>query len=189
MQYFTPYLSTDLLKHLPNINGLSNLHMSQWHDTNLENNVSMVLDICQVIRQMKSECGLIKKNVPKAHLFFDNEMLHELAIEHRQDIKSLTMCDDIILSNKPDNRSIEFVAKSTASHMCSIGISARCSDTLSNQVLSLNSKKLLKLEKELQKLLLTISQEGYKKSANQKIQEKHLEKVDIITNLNFYLSI
>lgn len=175
MQYFTPYLSTDLLKHLPNINGLTNLHISQWYNGDLENNMAIVLNICQVIRQIKSECSLTKKNSPIAYLFFDSDVLHKLAIDHRQDIISLTLCNDVILSNQPDNKSIEFIAKSTAGHICSIGI--RAIDTLSSKNLSLNSKKMLKLETELQKLLVTISKEGYKKSANQKIQEKHSEKV------------
>lgn len=41
----------------------------------------------------------------------------------------------------------------------------------------INVKKLEKLQQELEKLTKTVSNEGYQKSASQKVKEKHFEKV------------
>lgn len=162
---------------MPNIDSLHKLHISQWLDEELEARTDKILNICQAIRQCKSDRGITKKHCPKAYLFFENDSHFERALEHRLDIQSLTLCEDVILCNGSDDGGVEFVAKSTAGHMCTFGIHvAEKNEALSERHLA-NEKKLFKLEIDLNKLLVTVSREGYKKAANKQIQEKHLERV------------
>lgn len=179
MKYFTPYLCTELLSHMSNVDSLHKLHISQWNDDELETSIEEMLNICQVIRQHKSERGISKKHNPKAYLFFENDSYFDRALEHRQDIQALTLCDDVILCNGPDDGGVEFVAKSTAGHMCSFGIHVTEKYDALAELQFTNEKKLVKLETDLNKLMVTVSREGYKKAANKQIQERHLERVCI----------
>lgn len=71
----------------------------------------------------------------------------------------------------------KFVIKSTAGFGCSFGIETNHLFEARNGESELNVKKMEKLENDLEKLLKTVSNEGYKKSASPKIQAKHSDKV------------
>lgn len=71
------------------------------------------------------------------------------------------------------------VAQSTAGPLCSFGIQITDSGAITsdNTTAIVNEKKRIKLETDLDRLIRTVSNETYQKSANTLVQQKHREKV------------
>uniref|UniRef100_T1H0W4 Valyl-tRNA synthetase tRNA-binding arm domain-containing protein n=1 Tax=Megaselia scalaris TaxID=36166 RepID=T1H0W4_MEGSC len=63
-----------------------------------------------------------------------------------------------------------------AGHLSTFGI--RTNDSFKKKDSQLNSKKEKKIKDDLEKLLNTIESEGYQKSANEIVKQKHLERVN-----------
>lgn len=74
---------------------------------------------------------------------------------------------------------IQMVAQSTAGPLCSFGIQLNDSSSITsdNSTSIVNEKKRIKLEKDLERLIRTVSNESYQKSASTSVQQKHREKV------------
>lgn len=71
----------------------------------------------------------------------------------------------------------KFVIKSTAGFECSFGIETNHLYESKKGESDLNTKKLDKLQNELEKLLNRVSNDGYLRSASPKVQAKHSERV------------
>lgn len=101
--------------------------------------------------------------------------------KHRQNIQVLTQTISISLNDRNISNQ-KIIAKSTAGPLCSFGleINAEHNDEVivkSIATIQLNEKKRQKLELDLAKLLKTVDNEGYRKSANEKVQARHKERV------------
>lgn len=116
------------------------------------------------------------------HLFILNQSLYDRISEFATHIVTLGNIKDVKLhdSSKVDELD-KFMVKSTAGSECSFGIETNHLFEGRKGESDLNAKKLDKLEKELEKLLKTTSNEGYIKSASPKVQAKHSERVSDAT--------
>lgn len=112
------------------------------------------------------------------HLFIHDQSFYEQLQKFASNIVTLGLIKDVKLhdSSKIDELQ-KFVIKSTAGSGCSFGIETNHLFESKKEESDLNAKKLEKLEKDLDKLVKTVSNEGYVKSANSKIQAKHSDKV------------
>lgn len=172
MSIFTPFLSKELLSHLPISTGKTINHL---RDHELEEMIEKVLEICQAIRQVKSQNNITRKHEPIVYLLVQSEDLQDLLENHCENIKVLSLTNRVqLMTNSKEFDSLDMDIRSTAGHLCSFGIKTK--EKLSVN-LDVNLKKLEKLENELEKLLKTVSTEGYKKSANEKVKTKHFAKV------------
>ncbi|KAJ6643552.1 Valine--tRNA ligase [Pseudolycoriella hygida] len=175
MSFFTPFLSKELQRHLSEI---SNFKPREWIDDNVEMEVANVLEICSAIRQLKNDNNIVRKHDPIVHLFIHNQSLLERLHQFVPHIVTLGIIKDVKLNDSSMMNELEkFAIKSTAGFECSFGIETNhlfVSQTTNSE---LNIKKLDKLEKELAKLLKTVSNEGYLKSSSPAVQAKHNEKI------------
>lgn len=119
---FTPFICNELLQHLPqNIA----LNMQTCHNIELEEEITKILDICQSIRQLKSQHIILRKHEPKVHLFAHSDAALILLSSHLQQIQSLTQMNGVTISLALDP---EDKAKSlgklytTANYLCSFGM-------------------------------------------------------------------
>jgi len=71
----------------------------------------------------------------------------------------------------------KFVIKSTAGFECSFGIETNHLFESKKGESELNTKKLDRLQNDLEKLLNTVRNEGYLRSASPDVQAKHNERV------------
>lgn len=121
-------------------------------------------------------------NIISAHLFINDEQLFERLQRNHGNIKTLCLCDIVIVRQSESRKMPHFVAKSTAGPLCSFGIEVdkyNCLET--TDVLGVtNEKKQQKLEADLERLLKTVSNETYQKVASKKIQKQHVEKVFLL---------
>uniref|UniRef100_A0A182J499 valine--tRNA ligase n=1 Tax=Anopheles atroparvus TaxID=41427 RepID=A0A182J499_ANOAO len=180
MEPFTPFLAKELLTHLP----LSAVYASDgsqailWIDSVLESNVERMLDICQYIRQSKNEytTPIVRKHNPIVHIFAKCNELHEMLHSQLATVQQLTLCNGVVLHREEGTFNGEqMVIKSAASHDCTIGIVAEGLE-LSKPAMDGTRKKLAKLEADIEKLLATINNEGYRKSASDVVQRRHQER-------------
>ncbi|CAD7082003.1 unnamed protein product [Hermetia illucens] len=175
MSPFTPFLSQKLLKYLPNI---GNFSCDQYSDKALELEIEDVLDICAAIRQFKSQNKIARKHEPIIHLFPKSPEAFKLVERFKDHIQTLCLANGIVInSTTSEKREKDFNLVSTASHLCSFAIFTNQILQKNDKVDAVNTKKLAKLQSNLQKLLKTISSDGYQKSASKEIQRKHLEKI------------
>lgn len=172
MSIFTPFLSKELLSHLPKSAGKS---FECFRDQKLEEKIEKVLEICQAIRQVKSQNNITRKHEPVVYLLVQSKDLENLLKNHCENIKVLSLTNQVnLITDSREFDLLDLDIKSTAGHLCSFGI--KTNEKLSVN-LDVNAKKLEKLENELEKLLKAVSNEGYKKSANEKVKVKHFAKV------------
>lgn len=112
------------------------------------------------------------------HLFVHNQSLHGRLSQFTSHIATLGIVKDVKLHDSSKIEELEkFVIKSTAGFECSFGIETNHLFESSTVVSELNTKKLEKLENDLEKLMKRVSNEGYQKSASPKVQAKHGERV------------
>ncbi len=107
--------------------------------------------------------------------------MYERLSQFTSHIVTLGIIKDVKLHDPKKIAELEkFVIKSTAGHGCSFGIETNhLFESKKGGESNLNVKKLDKLENELEKLMRTVSNEGYLKSASPKVQAKHSEKVSV----------
>ncbi|XP_058462521.1 valine--tRNA ligase [Malaya genurostris] len=181
LEVFTPYLAAELRNHLPSVD--LSFKPKDWIDLTLENEIAEILDICQHVRQAKSEFSppIARKHDPVLHIFSKSDRLTEIIQRQMDNIQQLTLCKGVILNRtEAEFEKATYTAKSTASHLCAFGILTNQQPPVklkTEQTMSSSDKKLLKLQKEMHKLLNVVNNEGYKKSANEIIQKKHLERI------------
>lgn len=176
LEVFTPFLVAELRPHLPPPDLA--FQPADWIDPTLESDLDQLLQLCQSIRQAKSESPvpIARKHDPVLHILSKSDTITTLLQRHADNVRALTFCSDVVLHrDEAEFSSQRFTTKSTASHVCSFGV-------VTNQASSQpagtgNSKKLAKLETELQRLLDTVNNEGYRKSAVEAVQKKHAERV------------
>ncbi|XP_053685436.1 valine--tRNA ligase [Sabethes cyaneus] len=177
LEVFTPFLADELLTHLPAFQDLQ-FNPNEWTDQELESKIAQLLGICQSIRQTKSEFNppIARKHNPVLHLLSKTGSLSNLIQSHIKNIEQLTQCSAVMLHTNEDTFSkVSFTTQSSASHECYFGIET---DLRASKQVSSKSKKILKLESELDKLLGIVANEGYQRSANELVKRTHLEKID-----------
>lgn len=178
LEPFTPFLASELKLHLPMNCEVS---LESYIDEVLEKRVQNVLEICESIREMKSECRITRKIPSEIQILIKSKSDKSFFESHAENIQALTQTDDLQLTTNAELfEAEEFIALSTAGPLCSFGI--RTLDKNSEKIKnSLNQKKFMKLEKELINMMNAVNNDGYKLKASEKVQQKHKEKV------NFFL--
>ncbi|XP_061395944.1 valine--tRNA ligase [Musca vetustissima] len=182
MSPFTPFLSEELLKHLPqNIE----IDLNKFHNAELEKEIADILDICQQIRQLKSRNTISKKYDPQLYLYGHSEGALETLKPHLYEMQALTLTTGIHLHRLEGNvkERDNLRVFSTAGHLCSFGISTNdlykppkgADKSASSQ--NLNEQKLQKLQADLKRYQMRMENEGFRKSASQEVQQKHAEKI------------
>lgn len=120
------------------------------------------------------------------HLFIHDQSFYERLSKCASHIVTLSIINDVRLHDASKIDGLEkFAIKSTAGSGCSFGIETNALFARRTGDSVLNTKKLDKLENDLEKLLKTVSHEGYIKSASPKIQAKHNDKVSHVEQLPF----
>lgn len=61
MSSITPFLSNKLLQYVPNC---SHFDTTKWINTELEQEIEQIIEICSTIRHLKSQNNIIKKYQP-----------------------------------------------------------------------------------------------------------------------------
>uniref|UniRef100_A0A182R972 valine--tRNA ligase n=1 Tax=Anopheles funestus TaxID=62324 RepID=A0A182R972_ANOFN len=186
MEPFTPYLAQELLKHLSPSSRLADDYASAtcWIDPKLEQSIDDMLHICQHIRQSKNEYNppIVRKHNPIVHIHAKARELAELLQTQQDTIQQLTHCNGIILhANERAFNKVPFAVKCAPSHNCIVGIVAESMDAVmcrGNSAGDGSKRMLAKVDAEIEKLLKTISNEGYKKSASEDVQKRHQEKLN-----------
>ncbi|XP_058840167.1 valine--tRNA ligase [Topomyia yanbarensis] len=177
LEVFTPYLVAELRPHLPPVD--LRFNPTDWIDSKLESEFDQLLEICQNIRQAKSESNppIARKHNPVVHLLSKSDQLTELLQRNTANIQQLTLCNRVILHRTEEEfGKVPFTTKSTASHVCTFGVFTNLQPSVKRDT-SNSGKKLSKLQTEMDKLLKTVNNEGYKKSASEDVQKKHLERI------------
>jgi valyl-tRNA synthetase len=116
------------------------------------------------------------------HILVNQTTLQQLLESHLTNIRALCLVNDVILHTDEQNfAQNKFVARSTAGHDCLFGIAtstdADSSPEINQKTASINTKKLKKLEQDLEKLLKTVQNEGYAERASAEVQKRHAEKI------------
>ncbi|KAG5677754.1 hypothetical protein PVAND_007485 [Polypedilum vanderplanki] len=175
MEIFTPYLAKELFNYLPII---ENLETGRFINNELEKKIENLLDICASIREVKAHLGVTKKTDACLKILIKLKDHEDFFNKHLNHIRHLTFSNNVeLLTNATDFEKENLTASSTASHMCSFGISIKNFEKQNNSNETLNRKKLLKLEQELTNLLNVVNKEGYKEKAKRSVQQKHDEKI------------
>uniref|UniRef100_A0A182NI82 valine--tRNA ligase n=1 Tax=Anopheles dirus TaxID=7168 RepID=A0A182NI82_9DIPT len=176
MEPFTPYLARELLVHLSS--PVSSAPNDRWIDSVLEESVDRLLHICQHVRQSKNEYNppIVRKHNPIVHIYAKKDELARLLQTQQDTIQQLTLCNGVVLHrDEAAFSSTQFVVKCAPSHDCLIGVVAESVDVSAHP--AAGSKKMLaKLDAEIEKLLKTIGNEGYRKSASENVQKRHQER-------------
>lgn len=185
LEIFTPYLVKELRNYLPeNISFDAEMYIND----ELENHVNELLDICASIREAKSHLKLTKKHKCLIIIHVENSKNEKFLNENLSHMLHLTFSENMqITADRQKFDSQKFDMTLTANHMCSFGIlimESRDKSNTSDE--AINTKKLKKLEDELISMLNVVSKDGYKEKANEKVQEKHRNKV--IYNLKITFS-
>ncbi|XP_065090132.1 valine--tRNA ligase [Ochlerotatus camptorhynchus] len=177
LEVFTPYLVAELQPHLPSPD--LSFSPEDWIDATLESDIDQLLEICQSVRQTKSESPIpiARKHNPVVHILSKSDQLSSLLQRQAENIRQLTLCNGVVLHRNEDAFNAgKFTAKSTASHVCSFGVVTNLQPQQKQADMG-NSKKLVKFEMELERLLGTVNNEGYRKSASEAVQRKHAERI------------
>lgn len=176
MSHFTPFLSNALLPHITCHVKQKNFDLDSYYNHSLEIEIEKILEISSTIRQLKSQHSITRKMVPNVKICPGSSEIKDLIGEYYSTIKTLSMSDHMeIIDNAESFSNFEFVAQTTSSDLCSIGILASI-DSLKIKP-NVNVKKIEKLENDLRKLLERVSNPGYNESASEVVKEKHNEKV------------
>ena len=151
-----------------------------WVDPTVEESIECVLQICQHIRQAKNEYNppIVRKHNPILHIYAKAPKLAAELHVLRDTIQQLTHCNGVVLYS--DERlfgNVQYVVKGAPTHDCLIGIVAESGGGANGAGAEASRKMLAKLDAEIEKLLKTIGNEGYKRSASESVQKRHREKV------------
>jgi valyl-tRNA synthetase len=116
------------------------------------------------------------------HILVNQLDLQQLLQLHLTNIRALCLVSDVVLHTNEENfAKNKFVARSTAGHDCLFGIvtstAAVGSAEINQKPDKINTKKLKKLEQDLEKLLKTVDNEGYAERASVEVQRRHAEKI------------
>lgn len=120
MSPFTPFVSEELLTHLPkNID----IDLNKFDDDHLEKEIAEILEICQQIRQLKSRNTISKKYDPQLYLYAHSEEALHMLRPHLQEIQALTLTTGVHLNKITENTKEQqhLTIFSTAGHLCSFG--------------------------------------------------------------------
>uniref|UniRef100_A0A182WBP2 valine--tRNA ligase n=1 Tax=Anopheles minimus TaxID=112268 RepID=A0A182WBP2_9DIPT len=188
MEPFTPYLAQELLQHLSPSSTLADdwAGVTCWIDPKLEERIDGMLQICQHIRQSKNEFNppIVRKHNPTAHIHAKAQELAGLLQTQQATVQQLTHCNGIILhADERTFNKVQFLVKCAPSHNCIIGIVAESMDAAACRGHAITAgdgsrKMLAKVDAEIEKLMKTIGNEGYKKSASESVQKRHQEKLN-----------
>ncbi|XP_061497439.1 valine--tRNA ligase [Anopheles gambiae] len=186
MEPFTPYLAQELLTHLCAASSSIAVDLDHdaalgWVDPTVEESIECVLQICQHIRQAKNEYNppIVRKHNPILHIYAKAPKLAAELHVLRDTIQQLTHCNGVVLHS--DERlfgNVQYVVKGAPTHDCLIGIVAESGGGANGAGAEASRKMLAKLDAEIEKLLKTIGNEGYKRSASESVQKRHQEKLD-----------
>lgn len=174
LEIFAPFLAQELKLVLP-----SNvaINLKGYIDKALEKRVESLLEICESIRAMKSECRITNRIPSEIQILIKSPDDESFLRSHTENIKVLTFTQDLTMTTSADDFDQEdFIGISTAGHRCSFGVRT-LNKSLGKVDTVMNEKKYAKLENELINLMKAVGQEGYKKKAAEKVQLKHKERV------------
>lgn len=175
LEVFSPFLANDLKAYVAKN---CKMNPEDFMDNTIEQQVSDLLEICENIREMKVHCRITKKIPSEIQLLIKSPEHEKFLRSQISNIKKLTFTDDLIITTDSNKfESEDFIGLSTAGHLCSFGVRTlnKSSKKADN---TLNVKKYVKMENELNTLLKTISNDGYQKNANEKVQQKHKTKIE-----------
>lgn len=164
MAPFAPFITSELLQHVP-IH--FELKLSQFQDAKLEAEVADIVNICSVVRQVKSRNQISNRHEPKLCLFAQNAEAEEILRRHLEQIMVLTRCKGVELEllNEDSKFSKKLNFFSTAGALCSFGISmssdVKMPEEKRAEMVKVNQKKLKKLINELQKYRLRMDNEAF----------------------------
>ncbi|XP_004527056.1 valine--tRNA ligase isoform X1 [Ceratitis capitata] len=182
MSVFTPFISEELIKHLPR--GI-HLNLSRYLNADIEAEIEVILSICQAIRQLKSQNKISKKHEPCVYIFApDSKTVGELEL-HLKPMTALTLTKEVfveyVTENKLKQRRQNFEFFSTAGHYCAFGLQVnKTYEQMREQVKpvsELNQKKLDRLQAELERYRMRVNDEGFLRSASDAVQKRHNQKI------------
>uniref|UniRef100_A0A182QJU0 Valine--tRNA ligase n=1 Tax=Anopheles farauti TaxID=69004 RepID=A0A182QJU0_9DIPT len=180
MEPFTPYLSRELIVHLASPASLS-VSNDRWIDPALEESVDRLLHICQHVRQSKTTYNppIVRKHNPIVHIHAKDGELARLLQAEQETIQQLTHCNGVVFHRDEASFGMgeQFVMKCAPTHDCLIGIVAESMSVTPEQGAA-SSKMLAKLDAEIEKLLKTIGNEGYRRSASESVQKRHQQRLN-----------
>ncbi|XP_017133903.1 valine--tRNA ligase, mitochondrial [Drosophila elegans] len=180
MAPFTPFVASELLQQVPlNIE----LKLSDYQDTQLEDEVNEIVNICQNVRQVKSRNEISKRHQPHLSLFAQNSEAEGVLRRHLPQIKVLTRCEGVDLELLDENSKIskQLSFFSTAGALCSFGL--KLSDALAlsmekrDEMHMANTKKLKKLVNELQRYRMRLDNEAFQLMADKTVKTHFENKV------------
>ncbi|XP_058054335.1 valine--tRNA ligase isoform X2 [Anopheles bellator] len=188
LEPFAPFLAAELLSHLALETKMDefNTSLQPKIDSELEANVDQLLLICQHIRQSKNEhiIPIVRKHNPVAHIYVRRSGLYDLVHSQESIIRQLTLCHNVLLHTEEasfDRLRPNFAVQSSVNHECTVGVVADGLDFSSKDnggvAMATHTKKVQKLEAEIEKLCKTVNNEGYRKSASEAVQKKHQERL------------
>lgn len=144
----------------------------------METEIEEMLKICAAIRQLQVENNILRKHDPVAHIFLQNQSFTKKVAQFVPDIVALTFVKDVKLYDSSMMDELEkFVIKSTAGSEVSFGIATKGRLEKKKEDLDLNTKKLERLEQELERLLERVSNEGFRRSASEDVQDRTNKRV------------
>ena len=174
LEPFTPFLASQLKNYLPMDCEIS---PENYIDEALEKKVEILLQICQSIREMKGECRITKRIPSEVQILIKSAEHESFLKSHAEVIKVLTFTDDLAMTTNSEIFEAEdFIALSTAGHLCSFGIRTLNKNSLKLENL-VNQKKFVKLENELMNLMNAVNNDGYRQNASERVKQKHQDKV------------
>jgi valyl-tRNA synthetase len=175
LEIFAPFLAHELKKYVATS---CIVDLESFIDVDHEKRIKNLLEICEDIREMKAHCRITKKILSEMQILIKSTVNEEFLRSQVDNIKALTFTDDLVMTtNVEEFESEDFIALSTAGHLCSFGI--RTLDKSEGKFdTSLNKKKFFKLESELANLIKVVSQEGYQMNAKDNVKLKHKEKIE-----------
>lgn len=120
MSPFTPFICEELLQYLPQNLALK---ISSFRDEALESEVNEILNVCQSIRQLKSNNKITKAHSPQIYIFPNNEKVFQTLSLLIDEIKSLTQANEVFIETTDISSTVSnnYTLFSSAGHLCSFG--------------------------------------------------------------------
>uniref|UniRef100_A0A1A9WPX6 valine--tRNA ligase n=1 Tax=Glossina brevipalpis TaxID=37001 RepID=A0A1A9WPX6_9MUSC len=180
MQPFTPFICEELLKYIPQP---ISLDLNKFFNSSLEREIEEIVEVCEQIRQLKGRHQISRKHEPHLILYAHSIKGLSMLQPHLSEIKTLTLTNAIEVRLLQNNAQIhkDLTCYSTAGYMCSFGIVTNELYAEEKKIAApkenINNQKLSKLEKELERYSTRWEDEGFRKSASSRVQQKHFQKI------------
>lgn len=173
MEPFTPFLAREYKQFVATN---TTFVPEDFIDEAVEKRIYELLEVCESIRELKSHCRITSKIPAEINILIKSPDHESFLRNHSEVVRALTFSNNLSMTINPEDFQVDdYLASSTAGHLCSFGINTM---TKSEKVdVALNQKKMWNLEKDLASLLKVVNNEGYQKNASEKVQKKHQERI------------